>query len=272
MRNCSEIFRKVFIILILIFILFPVVWIVLTAFKRRIDIFTFPPVLFFKPTLDNFSRAILERPIGRGMMNSIIVSSTVTLCSIIVGISAGYALARIRFRGSVLVATAILLCRVIPPVTLVIPFFILLKNLGLRDTHLGLILSHLTFSIPLAIWLNWGFIKQVPFELEEAAIIGGCSRLGAIIRIVVPLSMSGISATAILVFLLSWNEFLFALILTSRIARTLPVEIVSFITPVGVSWGPMFATGVFIMIPSIVFIFVASRKLIYGLAMGALKE
>lgn len=264
--------RNIIVAIMLIFAIFPVVWIVLTAFKERRDIFTFPPVIFFKPTLENFVTAIVERPILRAMINSLFIAGAVTIISIILGISAGYALARIRFRGSVLVATGILICRTIPTVILVIPFFLLFNRIGIRDAHMGVVLAHLTFSLPLSIWLIWGYIQQIPYELEEAAIVDGLTRIGTVARIVVPLSLPGVSATAILVFLASWNEFLTSLVLTSRFARTLPIEIVSFITPVGINWGPMFATGVIIIIPSIVFLFIASRKLIYGLAMGGLKE
>jgi multiple sugar transport system permease protein len=272
MELSGKFHKIIFVFIVLVLILFPIFWIISTAFKETKDIFSFPPVFLFMPTLKNFVLALTERPILTAIYNSLIVAGIVTIISIIFGVTAGYVLARIRFRGSMLVATGILICRTIPSVILVIPFFLLLNKLGLRDTHLGIILAHLTFSMPLAIWLIWGFIKHVPYELEEAAIVDGFSRLLAIIKIVVPLSIPGISATAILVFLASWNEFLVSLILTSRNARTLPVEIVSFITPVGINWGPMFATGVFIMIPSIIFLFIASRKLIYGLAMGGLKE
>lgn len=264
-------FGIIFVILIFMFILTPLIWVILTAFKAQYDIFTFPPVWFFRPKLDSFIIAFQERPILRGLLNSTIVAVLVTFISLALGTSAGYVLARIRMRGKVALSMAILTSRTVPAVVMLLPYFLLMYKLGLRDTHLAVVISHCSFSIPFAIWLQWGFIEQIPFELEEAAVIDGSSRLGAIVRVILPLSTPSLMSCGILIFIESWNEFPFALVLTSRVAKTLPVEIVSFITPVGIGWGQMFATSVIIMIPSILFISLASKKLTSGLTMGALK-
>lgn len=212
-----------------------------------------------------------EQDILNGLKNSLITALVVTAISMILGTSAGYVIARYRSRMTSIANVFILFTRTIPAIILTFPLFIIMQNLNLRDSITSVVIAHLTFCIPLAIWLASGFFEQAP-QLEEAAIIDGCGRISAFFRVIVPTVTSGLSATAILVFLESWNDLLYALILTNREAKTLPVYIVSFVTPVGVDWGPMFATAVIIMIPSTIFVLAVGKKLVYGLSAGALKE
>lgn len=270
-KKISRVLSWVFVAAALVFFLFPLVWTVMTALKQRTDIFAYPPKFIFKTTFDNFVTAMKEQDILNGVRNSLIVSIVVTSVSLVLGASAGYVLARYKSKTTSWVNIFILFARTLPAIIMTFPMFILMQRLNLRDTQVSVIIAHLTVGIPLAIWLSSGFFEQAP-KLEEAATVDGCSRIMAFFRIIIPSVQSGLAATAILVFLESWNDLLYALILTNRAAKTLPVYIMSFVTPVGVSWGPMFATAVIIMIPSTIFVMVAGKKLVYGLTMGAMKE
>lgn len=267
-----QVFRFLLVILAAICFLIPIVWILQTAFKNRVDIFAYPPSIFFRPTLKNFADAITEQPVLRAFLNSVIVAFSATAISMVLGASAGYAMTRFCFKGRGAVSVFILFARALPTVILIVPFFLLVQQLGIRDTRISVVLSHLSFTIPLTIWLASSYIEQMPVSLEEAAQVDGCTRVGTIFRIVVPVCAPGFAATAILVFLESWNDLTFALILTNNQAKTLPSIIISFITPIGVSWGPMFATAALVMLPSFLFLAAAGKKLTYGISMGAVKE
>jgi multiple sugar transport system permease protein len=164
-----------------------------------------------------------------------------------------------------------LIPQMLPPIAIVVPLYVLFNRLDWTDTTLALVISYLTFTIPLSIWMMTGFFDDVPIELEEAAMIDGCSRFEALVRVSLPLVIPGMAATAILAFLFCWNEFLYAVILTGREARTLPVIITSFMTNKSVLWGRIAASGTLVLVPVIIFALVAQRYLVRGLAKGAVK-
>jgi len=258
-------------LIIVLMALIPIVWIFMTAFKDKADIFLLPPKWIFKPTLDNFIEIFKYRNFSHYLLNSTIVAVATTALALIIGIPAAYGFSRYQFKGKKDLIFWILTIRMSPPIMAVIPLFIIIARGGLLDTPISLIIVYLLINLPFAIWIMKGFFDEIPSELDEAAKLDGCSELGIIRRIILPLSSPGIIATTILCIIFSWNEFLFALILTGTKARTLPVTIIQFITLTGVSWGPMCAAGTMTILPIFIFTLVVQKHLIRGLTLGAIK-
>ncbi len=260
-------------ILACVIFLFPVFWMVLSSFKDQRDIFTMPPKLFFAPTVANYAEYIQRADVWRRLLNTVIVAVGARVISIIAGAMAGYALARIRLRGATTIGVLILLSRGVPPIALAVPMFLVARSLGVTDQHITLILAYCTFLIPYVMWLMRGFFLALPRELEEAAMIDGCSRFGAFVKIIVPISMPGLLSTLIFSMILAWEELLFALVLTNRYASTIPVAIAGIAgdTVNGANWGALTAVGTITVIPVVIFALLVQKWLIQGLADGATK-
>jgi multiple sugar transport system permease protein len=252
-------------------ILFPPVVLFLTSIKTDIDALSFPPKWIFDPTLKNYTAILKTSPLVRFALNSLIVASLNTVLCLIVGSMAAYGLARFKFKGADNVAFWILSIRMMPPVAAIIPIYILMKKLGLLDTPWCLVITYLTFNLPFVVWMMKGFFEEIPREIEESALIDGCSDFAIFFRIALPLVAPGLAATAVLVFIFSWNEFLFALILTGTKAVTFPVGIIGYMKETGINWGYMTAGGVLALIPVIVFMILVQKHLVKGLTLGALK-
>jgi len=257
---------------ILIFVLFPIVWAIMSALKTGGQAQAIPPVWFFKPKLTNYISAFVKRDFTRLLFNSLVVSLSSTFFSVLLGAMAGYALARYPIKGKKSIAMWILSIRMFPPIAAIIPFFLLYKQLGLIDTRIGLIIAYTGFNLPFAVWIMRGFFDEVPRELDEAALIDGCSPIKVFVRVVLPLAAPGLVATAIFAMIFSWNEFMFALILSRSRSQTMPVGVMGFITHRGVIWGEIMAAASVIMLPMIVFTFIAQKYLIRGLTFGAVKQ
>ncbi len=253
--------------------LLPIAWMVLTSLKQQRDIFTTPPKIFFTPTLETYVAYIWHNDLPERMLNTVIVACGAGLISIVAGSMAGYALARVRLRGAATIGALILLSRGVPPIALAVPMFLVARGLGLLDTHITLILAYCTFLIPYVMWLMRGFFKALPEELEEAAKIDGCTRFGAFLRIIVPISLPGLLSTLIFSMILAWEELLFALVLTNRAASTVPVVIsgIAGDTVNGANWGALTAVGTMTVIPVVIFALLVQKWLIQGLADGATK-
>lgn len=253
--------------------LFPILWMVITSFKLPREIFTTPPTFIFTPTLETYTNYITHADIPRRMINTVIVACGAGLVSIIAGSMAGYALARVRLRGAATIGLLILLSRGVPPIALAVPMFLVARQLDLIDTHITLILAYCTFLIPYVMWLMRGFFKSLPQELEESAMIDGCTRFGAFMRIIVPISLPGILSTLIFSVILAWEELLFALVLTKRFAATVPVSIAGIAgdTVNGANWGALAAVGTLTVVPVVIFAMLVQKWLISGLADGATK-
>jgi multiple sugar transport system permease protein len=242
-------------------------------------VYEYPPPLLFTPQMKNFNDILFSkvfvfaRPYPHYFMNTLIVSLMSTAIALIVGTLAAYGLARFKFKGSRSIAFYILSALFAPPAAYVIPIFLLMKSIGLLDTQLGLALIYLTFNIPFTTWLMRGIIKEVPIEIEEAAMIDGCSRIGVLGKITLPLMKTGLAAAAIFDLVISWNEYLFASVLTATKSTTLPVTMAAFasssVKPV--YWGYVASSAVLIMLPMIVFAFFAQRYIVRGFALGAVK-
>lgn len=256
---------------ILAFVLLPVGWIALTSFKTRTEIFTAGVILPAKPSLDNYFSAFDDFGFGQKLTNSIVISSLTTLASLVFGVPAAYALSRHKFRGGNFLATWILSQRMLPSVATAIPLFIMFVYLRIIDTYLGMILAYLTFSLPFAIWLLRGYFIDMPREIDESAFVDGCSEYEMLLRIFLPLAAPGIAVTAIFVFLLSWNEFFLALILTRTAATTVPVGMAGFMQHYRIAWGETASTVVVVLIPLVLWIQVLQKHIVRGLTMGAVK-
>lgn len=267
----TKILSLVVVLLILLFVLIPVGWIVLTSFKTRTEIFTPGFILPGKLSLDNYFSAFYDFGFGYKLTNSIVIASLTTLVSLVLGIPAAYALSRYRFRGSNFLASWIIAQRMLPSIATAIPLFIMFVSLQIIDTYLGMILAYLTFSLPFSIWLLRGYFIDMPREIDEAAFVDGCSEYQMLLRIFLPLAGPGIAVTAIFVFLLSWNEFFLALILTRTVATTVPVGMAAFMQHYRIAWGETASTMVVVLIPLLLWIQVLQKHIVRGLTMGAVK-
>jgi multiple sugar transport system permease protein len=271
LARCLSALTYILLVIVLLLSLFPIYWLFSTSIKPREQTFAVPPVWVFQPTLENYANVLGNRQFVGYLRNSLIVALTTTAVAVGVGVLAAYALARFQFRGRQAFRFIFLLPQVTPAVAVLVPMFVMFNSLNLIGTYTGIVLSHLTLTLPFAIWMMTGFFEDSPVELEESAMIDGCTRLGALVRVVLPVLGPGIAATAALGFITSWNEFLFSSMLTDRDTRTLSVAITSFLTNRALDWGRTAAAGSLILIPVLVFAFFTQRYLVRGLSHGAVK-
>lgn len=269
--SLADFAQLIAILLLAIFILVPIFWMISTSLKTGNQTFAIPPVFIFEPTFEHYHEVFAEGVVTKGLRNSLIVATASTLVALLLGTPAAYAMARFDFRGKASLWFWIISNRFISPIVVALPFFLLARDLSLLDTHLVLILTYLTFNIPLVIWLCIDQFRAIPREIDQAALVDGANQWEALRTIVLPLAIPGIVVAAILCFVFSWNEFLFALVLTRAEAKTAPVEAANFMTGFGVRWGAMMATGTLIVLPVVVFAAIVSRHLVRGLTMGAVK-
>jgi multiple sugar transport system permease protein len=254
--------------------LLPLWWMLNTSLKRPVDIFggasLYPP----HPTGDNYRRLFSEYHFGSYLFNSVVIVSVAVAVSLVLGTLAAYALARfdLAFGLSRHGLVAALLVRMIPPILLIVPFYIVLSNLGLLDTRLGLMLLYTGINTSFVIWIMQSFLADIPVDIEEAAQVDGDSRLTALRRVVLPLAAPGLAATAIFSVINVYNDFLIALTMTSTTAsKTVPVGIAGLIGKIQIAWGPMAAAGVVGALPILIFAVAVQRHFVRGLTLGALK-
>jgi multiple sugar transport system permease protein len=253
------------------FYLFPLVWLVMMSLKTQLDTFAVPPLFLFTPTFEHYEATFADRGFRSAIRSSLIVTAVSMLASLLLGALAAFGLARFRLRFSEPLAFGLIIGRMIPPIVFVVPLFLLFNRLGLRNTHLGLILVYTAFNLPFVIWMLRSFFEEVPVELEHAAMIDGASRLRAFWSVTLPLAAAGIAATAVFVAIAAWSEFLFALILTGPDTGTLPVFLATFVGDRTIDWGGVASTGVLVILPLVVLGLLVQRNLIKGLTMGAMK-
>ena len=255
--------------LLLAVVLFPALWMLQLSFREGGDIFDLS--LVFAPTLDNY-RALWKGLFPGSFGNSVVVSFAATALSLLLGVPAAYALSRCRFRARRTIALWILATRMAPPIAFTIPFFLAYRFLGLIDSLTGLVIIYMTFNLALVVWLMRNFFEGVPRALEEAAWIDGCGVWSGFRLIALPLAAPGLAATGVLCFILSWNDFFYALILTRTKAMTAPVAIVNFMQYEGWEWGKIAAGGTLVMLPVVVFSIFVRQYLVRGLTAGSVKE
>ncbi|MFI9754787.1 carbohydrate ABC transporter permease [Streptomyces collinus] len=251
---------------------FPLYWMLNTAFKPAKDaIDADPSLLPTGITLDNFTRALdiadFWGPVGRSMA----VSLAVVVIGMVVGLLAALAISRFAFRGRKIVIVGILAVQMVPLVAMIIPVFLLLNDLGQYDRLTGLIITYLTFILPFTVWTLRGFIVNIPKELEEAAMVDGCSRTGAFLRVVFPLLAPGMVATSVYAFIQAWNEYLYALMLLSQKNQTATVWLGNFTTKHGTEYAPMMAGATMMAVPIVALFLLVQRKMAAGLTAGAVK-
>ncbi len=250
--------------------LFPVYWLVTLSLKREVDQFAVPPVwVRFTPTTAHYIDIFWARPFGTYLLNSTVVASVSTALALAIGTAAAYSLARFPKPG---VAFWILSTRMFPPIVSVIPLLLMVRWAGLLNSPVALIIVYTAFNLPFVVWMMRGFFEEVPRDLEEAAMIDGASRLGALWRVVLPVVKPGLAATAAFCLVIGWNEFLFALIVAQTDAAvTLPVGIAGRVTQYEIKWGAMSAGGVVAMLPVFAFAAAMQKHLVRGLSLGAVK-
>jgi len=270
-KTISNVLTYLILLLASIVALIPIIWTFHLSIKPESLLYVLPPVLRFKPTAEHYLEVFTYYPFGKYILNSIIVTTISTLVTLAVSFPAAYSMARFKTGGDNF-SFWVLSIRMLPPIVFAVPMFILIQSYGLLDTWWALILVYLTFNIPLAVWILKSFIEDLPVECEEAAMLDGCSRLKAMVAITFPLVAPALIAVAILNFIFSWNEFLFALILTFTEARTVQVGVAEFVTGYAIIWGAIAAAGCIAVIPTLVFTMLARRYLVRGLTMGTVKE
>ncbi|HSQ26254.1 MAG TPA: carbohydrate ABC transporter permease [Anaerolineales bacterium] len=257
-------------LILVIWLIFPPAWMILTAFKAGRDVFALPPKLIFLPTLENFI-SIFGRPdLIQVFINTVVISIVASSLTLVFGSMAAYSIARFRTGGQPLLFGT-LVFRVLPPIVIGLPFFIVFSRLGLIDTIEGLIIAYVAFLLPNTIWLMIPFFGDIPIEIEESALVDGCSRFGSFVRIVIPLAQPGLIVTGIYNLLGSWNHFFYGLILSTFNARTLPVEASNFVGEYALQWGEVSAIGSLLIIPPILVAFFLQKYLVKGLTLGAVK-
>lgn len=299
--------RAVVAIVICVVFLIPVVWMLMTAFKPQKDVITVPPKVFFTPSLEGFVNLFYQRSalpqsqmaeyqqrtdlslpdqvaLGEGqvvigpsqyvsrLQNSLIIAAGSTIAAVVLGMLAAYAFSRFRIRGQADLLFFILSTRMLPPVVVTIPIFLMYRQLGLYDTHLGLIILYTVFNLSLSVWLLKGFIDEIPREYEEAALVDGYSRWQAFRKIVLPQAITGIAATTVFCLIFAWNEYAFALMLTSNNARTAPPSIPSALGVAGIEWSAIAAGSLLFLIPVVIVVFSLRNYLLRGITFGAIRQ
>ncbi|HEX6632186.1 MAG TPA: carbohydrate ABC transporter permease [Gemmatimonadaceae bacterium] len=251
---------------------FPLYWAVVASFTPEAALFRAPSLWPHTPTLEHYHALFGERDFWTPIRNSLVVAGATTALCVALGAPAAYALARLHFRGKSLILGFILAVTMFPQISIVSPLYMLLRALRLIDTYPGLVLPYVTFAMPLAVWLLVGFYRQLPYDLEEAALVDGASRWQSYVHVVLPLAAPGLATTAILTFLYCWNEFLFALSFTLGPERqTVPVAIALFRGQYQVPWGQILAAAVIATLPVAAVVLVFQRRIVQGLTAGAVK-
>lgn len=266
---------------VLFFIFFPVLWLFSASLSTQVELFTVPPHWVPEhPTFQNYLDIIfpaqaassVPRTFGVALLNSIKIASSVTIICIVLGSLAAYALVRIPFKLNLPIQIGILGTRMIPEVSLIIPLFVIASRLDLINKPIVLIITYMSFALPFAIWMMAAFFQTIPIELEDAARLDGCTRLGILFRVVMPISLPGLISTTMFVFLVAWDEFFYALIFTSTLAaKTAPVAIAEFIGRFAVNINGMMAGGILAAVPPVVLALIFQRYIVSGLAAGAVK-
>jgi multiple sugar transport system permease protein len=251
---------------------FPVVWGLLTSFKTERDVLAYPPVWIFMPTLANYREVLFgASSIVPNLFSSLVVASLATALTLVFGIPAAYAMARLRFPAKKTTGFYVLATQMLPPVGLIIPYYLVLQKLGALDTYSGLVVIYLTFALPFAIWLMVSYFEDIPREMEEAALLDRAGRLRALWYVILPQARGGIAVTTIFVFLNAWNEFLFAVVLGGNRVRPVTVAMYNFISVEQTLWAKLAAGAMLAMAPVIILGILAQRHIVKGLTVGAVK-
>ena len=259
--------------LMLVWTLVPFYWMIATSLKKDREIYGFEATLIpHQPTLANYARLFAKTPFILYLRNSTIIAVGTTVASLVFGTLGAYALARLRFPGRKVIARGLVFTYLVPPALLFIPLFAVMSTLRLVDTHHGLILTYLSFSVPFCTWLLMGYFRSVPLELEEAALVDGCTRLGSLVRVILPMSLPALAVVAFFAFTQSWNEFLYANVFVNSVeVRTVTTGLTLFIVEDVFFWGPMMGASFLSALPPLLLYLVFQRWVVKGLTLGGVK-
>lgn len=250
---------------------FPILWMVLVSLKTQNAALSFPPQYLFTPIFDAYGAVLQKSGFLLGLGNSLLVSVITLAGCLAVGLCAAYALSRFRFRGSQTILFGMLMTRIFPPVALITPFFLNVQWLGLQDSMPPLVLAYMALNLPLAVWMLKGYFDAIPEELELSAMVDGATRWQAVTKVTLPLMGPGLAASGVFVFVGAWNEFLFALTLTSRQSRTLPTIVAEFVGDTGIEWPQIMAASTIALAPVLIATFILQRHIAGGMTAGAIK-
>ena len=249
-------------------VLFPFLWMLSSSFKTQVDIIAWPPKILFEPTLRNYEKVFDEQDFLKYFVNSTIVGTAAVGMSLLLGLPAAYSISRFRQRK---LAVFILLARLMPGISFLMPWYIVFSRLDLMDSYTALILSHMLIALPIVVWIMSTYFATIPQELEESAMVDGATRQYAFWKIILPLSGPGIITATTLSFIFSWNNFMFSQVLSMEKTRTLPIAVYNFLSYAEVDWGGVMAAAVAIMAPAIVLTMIFQKYVVKGLTMGAVK-
>lgn len=259
-------------IVVMAYLVFPVFWLLISSFKMPVELFASPPTFFPKSfTWSNYTKVLGEMSFLLSLRNSFIVASFTTVISLMIGTLAGYVFARYKFVGKKFLLITILGTQMMPFVIILIPLFVIMRRLNLIDTYTGLILAYMTFSVPYAIWMLNAFFKTIPFELEEAAMVDGCTRLKAIWRILIPLSKPGVTSSGIFVLIGAWNHLLYATVLSESNTMTFPIRLQNYMGQERIVYEQMYPAAIIGSLPILIIVFIFQKHIIKGLTSGGVK-
>jgi multiple sugar transport system permease protein len=272
-KKAVFVLRSLIIWLLVAIYLFPLVWTFLLSLKTQVDALSYPPKFFSRLTGQNYYEVWVTSHFVQYCLNSIIIAVSATVIGLALGTPAAYILSRKQYSppGAKFLLYGVLSTRVVPQITFMIPFFIFFRRLRLIDTHVSVVIMHLTIILGFGIWMMRSYFKDIPFELEESALMDGCTYFGAFWKIVLPLAGPGLATTAIFSFNYSWNEFLYALILTGLRTKTVPLGVYNWVSYEEINWGGLTATAVLALVPILVFYSIVQKGLVRGMTMGAVK-
>ncbi|MEW2384363.1 carbohydrate ABC transporter permease [Micromonospora sp. NPDC047707] len=263
-----KVFRAVALVLVVFSLIAPLLWMVAASFKTNVDIYDTGKALVFTPTLDNYDTVLQQANYVQFIGNSLWVALAATVFSLILGVPAAYSMSRFNMKKSALV---VLMARVIPGVSLLVPWYYVFSNLQMVGGYTVLILSHMFVSLPLIVYIMMGYFDGLPGELEEAALVDGLTHIGAFRRITLPLSVPGVATAGILSFIFSWNNFMFALVLSGADTKTLPVAIFDFVGYASIDWGGLMAAATVVTVPIMLIALFVQKYIVSGLTAGATK-
>ncbi|HSZ77160.1 MAG TPA: carbohydrate ABC transporter permease [Chthoniobacterales bacterium] len=267
----ADVLHFLALLLVILVCVFPFYWMVTSSFKQQSAILASTPQFIFQPTLENYVNAFTKFDILKSLQNSLFVALVTVLISLMLGTPAAYAIARFEFKGKRDIWFWFISNRMLSPIVVALPFFLIARNFRLLDTTWALILIYLTFNVPIVVWICADQFRNIPKELDEAATLEGYSSLAIFFKIALPLATPALAVSAIFSFIFSWNELLYALILTRNEAKTAPVVATSFMSGYELPWGQIMATGTMVALPVIIFSMIVSRQLVRGLTAGAIK-
>jgi multiple sugar transport system permease protein len=264
----SDILFYIIVIGIALIVLFPFLWMLSSSFKTQVDIISWPPKLFFAPTLQNYQKVFEDQDFMKYFFNSTIVGVVSVGLSLLLGLPAAYSIARYTQKK---LAVFILLARLMPGISFLVPWYIVFSRLNLMDSYIALVLSHMLIALPIVVWIMTTYFNTIPCEMEESAMVDGATRQYAFFAIILPLSGPGIITATTLSFIFSWNNFMFSQVLSMEKTRTLPIAVYNFVSYAEVDWGGVMAAAVAIMTPAIILTMIFQKYVVKGLTMGAVK-